>query len=68
MTKSVLKSAQASTQSHDITIDNCFTKPADRHRREQIRISDLSMRAGAPKLKSITDEGITKFWVDGCIA
>jgi hypothetical protein len=60
MTKSVLESAQVSTQSRRITINNCFTKPADRHCREQIHISDLCMRAGAPKLKPITDEGITK--------
>jgi hypothetical protein len=60
MTKSVLESAQASMQSRRITIDNCFTKPADRHCREQICISDLSMHVGAPKLKSIVDEGIIK--------
>jgi hypothetical protein len=60
MTKPILESTQASTQSRCITIDNCFTKPADRPCREQIGISDLCMRAGAPKLKPIMDEGITE--------
>jgi hypothetical protein len=60
MTKPILESAQASTQSRCITIDNCLTKPADRRGPEQISFSDLCMRVGLPKLKSITDEGITK--------
>jgi hypothetical protein len=41
MTESILESAQASTQSRRITVDNCFMKPADRHCREQLRIKVL---------------------------
>jgi hypothetical protein len=59
MTKSVLESSQASTQSRCIITDNCFTKPVDGHCREQ---SALAISECVPKLKSLMDEGITKMF------